>query len=316
MQAGVEGHVAYLPFSDVLADVILRSSNGVSFRVHSRILCEASPTCFEGMFSIPPPKDAQNDTLDGLPFIDCTEDDSTLDKLLRICYPTTDPSFQRLNDVEAVMEAATKYDMEHAQEYCMKELFQARFLDTNPISVFAVVYEFDMISEAKVAAKATLHLDSAAFVRCMQTSPIRMLPSAIVDLVGYRDACGRAVTRALQRDSWNKVVLGQWHSSPLGYIPCDECDDYSGFSEYVDGLDADAYHAFACQLLNPPEAPIRPKDLADQLSRAARRDFESSFKDNCSTCQQALLREVTSFSEHVARTIDACINKVPFILSF
>ena len=42
------------PFNKPTADVILRSSDDVDFRVHKVILAEASPV-FEGMFSIPQP---------------------------------------------------------------------------------------------------------------------------------------------------------------------------------------------------------------------------------------------------------------------
>lgn len=57
-------------FNDTKADVILRSSDGIDFRMFKVLLSFASPF-FEGMFDLPQPTNPSNldDTKDGLPLI-------------------------------------------------------------------------------------------------------------------------------------------------------------------------------------------------------------------------------------------------------
>jgi hypothetical protein len=66
------------------ADVILQSSDLVSFRVHKSILAISSPF-FNDLFSLPQP---QHDTaVDGLPIVHMSEDAELLHSLLTLLYP-------------------------------------------------------------------------------------------------------------------------------------------------------------------------------------------------------------------------------------
>jgi len=89
-------------------DVLLRSSDGVQFRVH-RIILATSSHFFKDMFSLP-----QQPTLDGLEALSTvpfTEASDTLDSLLRAIYPVDEPDLKLVQDIERVMEAAIKYDV-------------------------------------------------------------------------------------------------------------------------------------------------------------------------------------------------------------
>lgn len=82
-------------FNKPTADIILRPSDAVDFRVHKLILSEASPV-FEGMFSIPQPSPSTSSTsdippVDGLAVVPFAETGATLLLILTICYPIPDP---------------------------------------------------------------------------------------------------------------------------------------------------------------------------------------------------------------------------------
>ncbi|KAI6149875.1 hypothetical protein BKA82DRAFT_390182 [Pisolithus tinctorius] len=67
------------PFDHVKAVVILRSSNGVDFRVFKLFLTLASPL-FETLFDLPQPSEGTNTDMeirDGLPVIPVSEDSKT-----------------------------------------------------------------------------------------------------------------------------------------------------------------------------------------------------------------------------------------------
>ncbi|KAI0372632.1 hypothetical protein BV20DRAFT_939207 [Pilatotrama ljubarskyi] len=108
------------PFTKASADVVLRTPDGVEFRVHRVILSEASPV-FENMFKLPQPKPQPADASSASPttdvpellVIDVTETGHTLDHHLRFCYPMDDPVLE-LGDIAPIIGAARKYDMHWA----------------------------------------------------------------------------------------------------------------------------------------------------------------------------------------------------------
>ncbi|KAF8262050.1 hypothetical protein EI94DRAFT_1604033 [Lactarius quietus] len=66
------------------ADVILCSSDLVSFHVHKSILAISSPF-FNDMFSLPQP--CGEKVVDGLPIVHVSEDSKLLHSLLMVLYP-------------------------------------------------------------------------------------------------------------------------------------------------------------------------------------------------------------------------------------
>jgi len=113
---------ASAPFDKADADVVLRSSDEVNFHVYIVILRMAS-NFFDDIFSLPQSaKLSSTDThpTTGVPIITVSEDAKTLDSLLRLCYPTTDPVLEDVEELSSVLSAAKKYDMEYAVERIKK----------------------------------------------------------------------------------------------------------------------------------------------------------------------------------------------------
>ena len=119
------------PFNKRIADIILRSSDHVDFRVRQSILAEASPV-FESMFSLPQlPENRKRkerdeaEYRDGIQVVSVAEGSRVLDALLRFCYPVDDPLLPTLKVTCEVLEAARKYDMVYvvAQEERVKNAF-------------------------------------------------------------------------------------------------------------------------------------------------------------------------------------------------
>ena len=101
-------HTADYPFNKSEADITLRSSDLVDFHVRRHILFEASPV-FESILSIPQSHTSEGDQ--ARPVVELTEDNKTLDTLLRICYPVVKPASKRsLEELESAVKAAQKYE--------------------------------------------------------------------------------------------------------------------------------------------------------------------------------------------------------------
>ncbi|RDX54217.1 hypothetical protein OH76DRAFT_1398543 [Lentinus brumalis] len=148
------------PFNNPAADTIIRSSDGIDYRVRSGIVAEASPI-FSDMFEIPLPDHSgvvdSQDFMDGKPVVAVQEDSVTLDRLLRLCYPTVDPILPELQDVRTVLAAALKYEMEESVAL-MKEALLG-FVDTQPLAVWATACELRLEAEAKIAARVLVGAD-------------------------------------------------------------------------------------------------------------------------------------------------------------
>ena len=152
------------PFNHPNADVILRSSDKepVDFRVYKLLLSLASPF-FTELFSLPQTSNPSisDECRDpgGLPIIQMTEDRETLRLLLSLCFPVSVsklPRFSSLQEIQKVIEAAFKLEMEGLQMYLRTELISLRFIEAQPLRVFAIAYRYGWDREARMAARYSL----------------------------------------------------------------------------------------------------------------------------------------------------------------
>jgi len=150
---------ADVPFNKVKADVILRSADNVDFRFFKLLLSLAS-SFFDDMFTLPqaPKGHDSNERKDGLPVVQVTEEKKTLEMLLLMCYPMSvidPPDLETLNEVHLLLDAAIKYNMERVEKRVRGWLVAPRFLDIDPVRVFAIACHHRLKAEAELAAGAT-----------------------------------------------------------------------------------------------------------------------------------------------------------------
>ncbi|KIJ65518.1 hypothetical protein HYDPIDRAFT_39453 [Hydnomerulius pinastri MD-312] len=151
---------AATPFDHAKADIILRSSDNINFRIFKLFLSLASPF-FETLFDIPQPieESEEQEMKDGLPVIPVSEDSKTLDALLRFCYPCTladDPNFEDLRDVVSVLEAAKKYSLDAIEKKAAQAVSNPKLLEAEPLRCFAIAHHGQLREETILAAKYTL----------------------------------------------------------------------------------------------------------------------------------------------------------------
>ncbi|KAH9931717.1 uncharacterized protein BXZ73DRAFT_3833, partial [Epithele typhae] len=144
------------PFDQPSVDLILRSSGHVYFHVHRAILTQASPV-FADMFSIPQPSTAPQS--DHPPVVDVSETEETLRCLLLLCYPLNKPHMESLQDVEPVLMAAIKYDMEWPLSF-LSDRLQSAIAD-HPLRVWAIACRAGLAGIAQQAA-ATMKAPQAS----------------------------------------------------------------------------------------------------------------------------------------------------------
>ncbi|KAH9940719.1 uncharacterized protein BXZ73DRAFT_98547 [Epithele typhae] len=157
--------VAPSPFDNPKADIILRTSDSVDFYVFSQVLIAASPV-FESMFEFPqPPPDDQTLRI-GRPTVTLTEDSKSIATVLKICYPIIKPTEWSLEEMEAGMRAALKFDMELPIAVLTDALEAA--VQTRPLAVWAIACR---INQENLALRAAQNLN-----RTPQTARSRRHP--------------------------------------------------------------------------------------------------------------------------------------------
>ena len=190
-------------FDDADADIIIRSSDDVDFRVYKVILAKASPV-FRTMLSLPQsspssPKTAPHSTSE-LPVVQLTEDAKTLENVFRLCYPVEHPDITSVDDIHPVLEAARKYEIACVATNLRWDI--ARILPKEPLRMYAVAYMQQLEDVAREAAK--LLLDIPQFhVPPSPPLEFRDLPClAIYAVHVYRQKCLDAVMKVLEDRTW------------------------------------------------------------------------------------------------------------------
>ncbi|KDQ20468.1 hypothetical protein BOTBODRAFT_61607 [Botryobasidium botryosum FD-172 SS1] len=155
-------------FSSPTADVVLRSSDGVIFKVHRVLLAEASPV-FRTMFEIPQPLGpAGSETL---PTVDITESSDVIDAILRLLYPwpgRATSTVTTLTHMQSCLVAAHKYDIGVVIE-ALTETLKSTLADKHPFGVYSMLRSLGTTHD--------LHLPDviAAAKRCILVSGLDLM---------------------------------------------------------------------------------------------------------------------------------------------
>jgi len=180
------------PYDREDGDVILRSSDGVSYKAHRVILSIASPV-FADMFSLPQPPARHQDA--PVPVVDLVENSRTLRALLDACYPIADPDLTDLDVVHRALDAAMKYDMAKPVGIIKRGL--QVFVARHPLRVFAIA--------------CRLHLEEVAVAAAVQASIVGIFTSGypyVPELEQVPAVCYRQLLQyCRKRTDWQGLVF-------------------------------------------------------------------------------------------------------------
>ncbi|KAG8985562.1 hypothetical protein FRB94_012367 [Tulasnella sp. JGI-2019a] len=139
-------------------DCILRSSDGVTYKVFQNILSLASPV-FRAMFDLaqtPGETPRGSDAVD-LPVVSVSEPSSVLSMMLLLIYPCGFFSFPNLDLVVDIFKSYDKYDIGtlSLRLYLHEILISDGTLSENPLGAYTAAWKLGMKEEAQ---KASRHL--------------------------------------------------------------------------------------------------------------------------------------------------------------
>ncbi|EIN03892.1 hypothetical protein PUNSTDRAFT_47886 [Punctularia strigosozonata HHB-11173 SS5] len=162
------------PFDDIETDLIIRSSDGVDFHVLRKIMSIASPNIKSRLAVLP-------SAVGGPQILEIPTDSTTLDQLLRHCYPVDFPSFAHIEQLEPVLGLAMAYEIKLAVSVLTERLRTNLNASTwDALRVYACACRLSLYSEKHLAlgmlgSRQAEDLDSPIFDNIAATDYIQLI---------------------------------------------------------------------------------------------------------------------------------------------
>ncbi|KIM56314.1 hypothetical protein SCLCIDRAFT_247950 [Scleroderma citrinum Foug A] len=304
------------PFDHPQADIILRSSDNIDFRVFRLFLSLASPV-FETMFGLPQPSegaDPDEETKDGSPVVSVSEGSKTLDALLRFCYPSTlaeDPSLDGFMFATEILEASKKYSLDTIERIVCKALFIPKILEVDSLPCFAVACRVGLLEQCALAAKYSLRepLIPARF------EGIELISSTdLLARLAYHKNCANAVLALQSNLVWIENHY-QMYSAVYWMFGCGKCVPYSRSGKYL--LFGNQVAPWWEDFMNETFVEIRERPCARTVEKEADeaiRKFRAQYQ--CSGCSSAVSGGIQEFVTLFTNQMEEVIAKIQLELRF
>lgn len=326
---------AAAPFDHEKADIILRSSDNVDFRIFKLFLSLTSPS-FEAMFQTPQPAPAQasndQEIKDDLVVIRVRENSKTLDTLLRFCYPCTlaeDPKLEVLKDLVDVLEATRTYALKTIERKVLEALSNPTILAAEPLRCFVIARRGRAHEQTLLAAKYTL---TQPLIPSWFQEISLITAADLLTLLTYHQKCGDAVY-ALRNDlSWIQSHYGSKQSCP--WLPESEKSKSisvfdSGHREgrtsepscRCAGSTASTYKLFNLQpskwwedFMVETFVALRDKPCRATVESFAAKTVQSVRAQGCPACSVSISERMEDFSKLMVRKVEEVVSKVRSVM--
>lgn len=301
------------PFNHPKADVILRSSDNVDFRVF-RLFLSLSSSFFETLFDLPQPSEenlTDTEIKDGLPVIPISEDNRTLDTLLRFCYPCTltkNPSLNHFTEAIKVLEAAQKYSLDEVESTVRMALFKPAILEVNPLRCFAIARRARLREETILSARYSLRTSLVPD----WFEEIGMITSTdILALWAYHQKCGKAVQTLKLSYSW---IEGHYQSRAAApwifgiHCNCPKSNTRRMFSQN--------HLVWWEEFMEATFQTLKEKPCAQTVYEAVERTIEEIRRRDCSYCSPNIATVMKPFADLFAEKVEGLVSETDLHLIY
>ena len=284
------------------ANIILRSSDQVNFRVRQSVLAMSSPF-FEDLLSLPQPPDGE--IVDGLPVVQLSEDASLLSILVSQLYPISSVPPSSYEEVFALLAACQKYDMTSIQSHVRSEIklgtFPAPF-EAESFTAYAIASKTGLIPEMENAARLTLGypMTFESLGEALRSFEGR----ALCDLVSYRKRCRDSLVSCVDSyfsvRSRCQIWVGCREPFPQNGVPVNSRDPPTGWlNRFFSGQSVELKNCFT-------HAISSPAAILEEY-RTALKNHHSM---NCTSCFRAHAMEGETFCRELEDQLTQALNKV------
>lgn len=291
-------------------DLVIRTSDGIEFGVF-RVILQLCSHFFEDMIETPQPSNADRSKIfPRVPIVDVTEDSLTIKRLLKFCYPGASPHLETFDDVLSILEVAHKYDMPEILDQVSSVLLSTRFLEKEPVRVFAIAARYKLEELARISARQTLRypllrnpLSENGWVPELRFISTIMYHS----LLNYHKRCGEAASAStISPYSWIEV------EKTIG-IGCKRCCSVGivtigvRFGRHV------AQSKWWADSMRDIEVTL--KEIPCGTTVLDTHIFEEKLAaSKCMLCISKGLLEMGNFKKLFAQAVDQAIDQVAFMM--
>ena len=311
-------NLAEAPFDDARADLVLRSSDKVDFRVFKIILSLASPI-FTDMFSIPLPPSDSKPSDDEVQVVSLSEHSTALDVALRHIYPVRTPEGDTLYFASILAEFARKYQVEALDKVITGYLTVS--VERDPVGVYAVAVTYGYDGIGANAARSCLNLPfsdlQSPYVRCATAEHIS-------GLLRYHIACGKAASALASGRTWFSS-LSHWKTGTFvphgGGIACQACS----MPDFIDQTSTS--HGPRSHNYKGPPRRSGPRCVWNYLHRSAlvlahhpnaeaitMETFVLKTNNDCPSCAQSMREDMLEISVVLGGEIKNAVKQVSLSL--
>jgi BTB/POZ domain len=305
MQGDAVRILAGYPFDHPNADVILRSSDNkpVDFYVFKLLLTLASPF-FELVFSLPQPPVTQDNAEHDIPVIKMAEDKDTLKLVLRFCLPISmvePPRLSSLHELQMVLKAAMKLEMEGIQRHVRKELVEPRFIESQPLRVFAIAYHYGWSVEARRAARFTLrHPGDTSFIDELEL----ITAATYYRLQEYHKECGEIAASRVMLLARSPALDDDWV-----WITCLTCNRAGNYSWWrKDNTSSPGVRKWWLDWMDSLARELRRLPWGETVKKWDLMKAAITKAKDCSHCGKEAAEDLESFSRILAVDIEKHIS--------
>ncbi|KAF8869767.1 hypothetical protein BD779DRAFT_1583874 [Infundibulicybe gibba] len=293
-------------------DIILRSSDNVEFHTHRILLSLASPV-FRDMFTLPQDSTMKSDAGAIQHIIPMAETSSTLRHFLTWCDPGTEFICDKWTDVTDILELTDKYDTAALQNMIKKVIISGEWIQTNPLSVYAIAIRYRFCDLVRLAAKSSLQLCLASLHSVPEMDRISAID--FHDLLRYHYNCSKQAELFKQHgETPAHPPLGGRGAFGRAQSASDCCAPHNK-SRYPRAKDLgivtwlDDHLTRASQLLSNQPAGKTIEKL-DLLSPETWEPYRQAAA--CPTCGLTWRYSISRFNAELSAEVEKRIAKVPF----
>ncbi|GJE90664.1 hypothetical protein PsYK624_068080 [Phanerochaete sordida] len=295
----------------VLADVILRSSDDVEFRMCKGMLAQASPVFAETIarLSASDAEKGVDERVDDLPMIPVAEPAADLELLLHFCLPRAPPDISDLSCAVRLLESAKKYRVEWALD-CARAAF-VQLAEDEPIRAYAIACRLNLEDEAREAARLCLRIPLATLIDSEVEEIGDIGAKAFKRLLVYRQTCASVVVGRIASWAWVDALCIAAPDTKWLWFSDGCCDkmpvnrtDYTGRREVCKKW-WDTYMKGVAEKLRSCtwEGAVSSRDGLQHFLRSK----------NCYLCRAGAAEHIDQFTENLRAEIAAQISTIPYV---
>lgn len=287
-------------------DLIIRSSDGMAFRIARETIAKSSPTLFNNILSPPEAEGNPSDCTVEEPIMDVEESGEVWERILHMCHHPPEPTFDYTH-IQSLLEASKKYSITAVKERMDKVLRDASYLDAKPVSVYALACAYGLPEVARLAARRTLCL-GPVFEYVPELAAIS--GRAYHYLLEYRQNCSVAARRVVSRSATQAVPAWVGEDEIKHMLVCsrEECESTA---QYYYTRETD-YHIRPAWLeyLGNVERGLEMRPDASIATRTEMLEPVMVSAAECVACARKIFGQAMAFSKEVEARIEAEISTV------